>query len=68
MTKEQVAAYIKLVQAIADTIKDLGSVPSGHLYAHLMGLVDLDSYNKIINILKESGRVKEENYMLTWVN
>jgi hypothetical protein len=65
-TKEQAKALIQIVQAIADTIKELKEVPSGVLYAHLMGKMSLDNYQYIIGILKESGKVKESNHLLSW--
>lgn len=66
-TKEQVAAYIQIVKAIAETIKELGSVPSGHLYARLMDKMDIQMYQNIIALLKKNGFVKESNHVLTWV-
>jgi hypothetical protein len=59
-------AAVQIVLSVADAIKDLGSVPSGHLYAHLMGQMTLDDYNFIIGTLKEAGVVEETNYLLTW--
>ncbi len=66
ITKEQVHGAIEIIKAVADTIKDLGSVPSGELYARLMGYMSLAQYNKIIGILKNAGLVSEQNYILTW--
>jgi hypothetical protein len=66
-TSAQVKAAVQVVVAIGETIKELGSVPSGHLYAQLMGRMSLDTYNKIIGVLVKTGAVKEEGYLLTWV-
>ena len=66
--KQKAKAYIAVVQAIADTIRELKQIPSGHLYAHIQSKVSLEVYQSIINLLKESGRVKEENYLLSWVD
>lgn len=66
-TAEQVTAGIRIAAVVGEAIKDLGSVPSGHLYAHLMGHMDLDTYNKCIAVLKQAEMVKEENNLLTWV-
>ena len=65
MNEKQKAA-LEIIQAVADTIKELGSVPSGHLYAQLMGHLNLDQYNQIIGVLKSSGLVSESNHLLTW--
>lgn len=65
--REQVLAAIKVAAAVGETIKELGSVPSGHLYAALMGRMDLSTYNKCIGILKQANLVEEKNHLLTWV-
>lgn len=65
-TREQVKAAIEMVMAVGDTIRDLGSVPSGELYARLMGHMTLNTYNMLIERLKGAGVVKEEAHLLTW--
>jgi hypothetical protein len=64
---QQVTAGIRIAAAVAEAIRDLGSVPSGHLYARLMGHMDLDTYNKVIGVLKQAKLVEEKNHLLTWV-
>lgn len=66
MTAQEKAA-LGIVLAIGETIKELGSVPNGHLYAQLMGRMSLETYNKVIALLVKTGAVKEENHLLTWV-
>jgi len=56
-----------MAAAVGEAIRDLGSVPSGHLYARLMGHMDLDTYNKLIGLLKQANLVEESNHLLTWV-
>ena len=51
---------------VADAIRELGEVPSGELYAHLMGVLNIEQYNGIIAVLKQSGLVSESRHMLTW--
>lgn len=66
-SKSEVKAALAIVRAIADTIRELGSIPSGHLYAQLMGHMELTHYNQILGILKRSGMVAEsESHLLTW--
>lgn len=60
-------AAIAIVLAIADTIRELGSVPSGHVYAHVMHRLSLGQYAAVIELLKKTGKVKEENHLLIWV-
>jgi len=66
-TAEQVTAGIRMAAAVAEAIRDLGSVPSGHLYARLMEYMSLETYNKIITVLKNANLVEESNHLLTWV-
>ena len=62
----QVRGAVGVVLAVAEAIRDLKEVPSGHLYAQLMGHMELATYNKIIDILKNAGMVREQNHLLTW--
>lgn len=63
----EVTRAIMVAAVVGDAIRDLGSVPSGHLYANLMGHMDLDTYNGCIKILKQANLVEESNHVLTWV-
>ena len=58
---------IKIVKAVAAAIKDLGNVPSGHLYAQLMAYLTLDQYNTVIGFLKKEGLVREDHHELQWI-
>jgi hypothetical protein len=64
--QEEKKAALSILMAVAEAIKDLGSVPSGHLYATLMGHLSLDQYQQVIRVLKQAGLVKEENHLLTY--
>lgn len=66
-TKAQVDAVKAIVLAVAETIRELGKVPSGHLYANLMGRMSLDDYKAIIQLLKDTKMVSESNHVLTWI-
>lgn len=66
-TREEIKAALSAVMALGEAIKDLGSVPSGHLYSQVMGHMSLDNYNAAIGLLKRAGAVKEENHLLTWI-
>jgi hypothetical protein len=68
MTTEQVHAGLKSVIAVAETIRELGRVPSGHLYARLMGVLSMDAYERIIAILMKQGLVQRTAaHELVWV-
>lgn len=61
-------AVIRIFTALAEAIKELKSVPSGHLYAHLMGKVDLHTYNSIIGKLQSIGLVTMgTTQVITWI-
>lgn len=64
---KQVTAAIMMAAAVGDAIRDLGSIPIGHLYAQLMGRMSLDTYNGLIAILKQTNLVEEKSNLLTWV-
>ena len=66
-TKQEITAVLTAIMAIGDAIRDLGSVPSGHLYAQLMSKLDLATYERIIKTLKDAGLVTESNNLLTWI-
>ena len=66
-TNEQTKAAVEIIKAVADTIKNLKRVPSGHLYAHLMGYMDIDQYEQIITILIHAGLIeKTDAHELIW--
>ena len=60
------AVYI--LKAVADAIKELGTVPSGELYARLMPHgVSLEVYDKIIDRLKDAGLIfVSSGHSITW--
>lgn len=66
-TAEEVA--MQIIALVANSIRDAGEqgLPSGHLYAILMGHVTINSYQAIIASLKRIGYVKESNHLLTWI-
>ncbi len=42
-----------------------GGVPNGHLYAQLMGEVNIDQWNRFVELMVVSGVVAQSNYFLT---
>ena len=66
-TKDKLSAALNIVQAIAETIRELSEVPSGELYARLIGKLALSDYEEVIRILKETGLVTETpGHLLRW--
>ena len=67
ITNEEVHAGLNVIRAVADAIKEAGQIPSGHLYAAMMGFVDLCAFEKIISLLKRSHLVEEQpGNLLVW--
>jgi hypothetical protein len=66
-TKEEAVAYVQIIAALAEAIRGLGSVPSGHLYAYVMGGMSFPQYSRAIEVLKGADLVKEDGHVLTWV-
>ena len=67
-TKDQIKSAFLILQAVAESIKELKQVPSGHLYAMLIGMMDLATYERIIDQLKLSQLVKEDAFhRLIWI-
>lgn len=60
-------AALRIAAAVGEAIRDLGSVPSGHLYARLMGQMSLETYEIVIGALVKAGLVTKKNNLLTWV-
>jgi hypothetical protein len=54
------------MKAVAEAIKEAGSIPSGHLYAQLMGKMSLGSYEKMIDAMRRMGVIKIENHLITY--
>ncbi len=67
VTMTEVGAVLATALAVRDCIRELGSVPSGHLYARLADRLSLEAYTQIINVLERSGVVKVENHLITYI-
>ena len=67
ITSADVGNAVKAVAAVAEAIRELGQVPSGHLYAQLCGTLTIGTYESILGILKRAELVSEQGSMLRWV-
>lgn len=66
-TRDQINQTIAAIQIVASAIQEVGEVPSGHLYAALMGKLTINDYNYIIDTLKGAGVVEEKYHLLKWI-
>lgn len=66
ITKQQIVACVETVKALAEAIRELGTVSDGTLYASLMGQMSLDHYQYFIGVLVDAGIVTNYNHQLVW--
>ena len=65
--RQQMQTALDAIHAIAETIRELGEIPSGELYARLMGKIELRDYDLILDTLKWAGLVTETSgHLLKW--
>lgn len=67
ITAPQVSAAFSLLAGVSEAIREAGRIPSGTLYAVLIGKIDITGYQKIIGILKNAGLVEEKSHELIWI-
>ncbi len=62
-------ALRELMIIMADAIKQAGEfgLPSGHLYAMVMGVASLELYDQIIQSFKTNGLITDKGYLLKWI-
>lgn len=66
--RDQLESAFQALKAFAEIIRHAGEVPSGELYARLMGKVTLDDYTRLVETLKRTGLVTETpGHLLRWV-
>jgi hypothetical protein len=62
------AKILALASRIAYAIKTVGSIPSGHIYAQVMGETDLETYNTILGVLKSAKMISiAPSHMIKWI-
>jgi hypothetical protein len=66
-TQAEVKSALNVIRAVADTIREVKSVPSGHLYAGLMGVMSLSQFEQVVGILTRGGMISNSGHVLTWI-
>jgi len=65
---QKLEATLAVARAIADAVRELGSVPAGHLYVRLMDKISLQSFEGVIGLLVRSELVRRDgSHLLTWI-
>jgi len=66
-TSDQLKAAFAALQALATAIKDLGSIPSGHLYAQVSCVMTIGDYDAAIRTLCNAGVIRRDaSHLLHW--
>jgi hypothetical protein len=64
---QKTEAQVQLVRAIAEAIRELREVPSGHLYARLCGKISSETYDRVLSTLKGAGLISvSRSHLITW--
>jgi SOS-response transcriptional repressor LexA len=64
---QKTEAQTELVRAIAEAIKELGTVPSGHLYARIAGKISSETFERVLATLKGAGLISvSSSHLITW--
>lgn len=67
-TKEQLNSGLRLMLAVAETIREVGEAPSGTIYAALMDKVSYNGYMGLLASLQCAGLIEvAPNHMIKWV-
>ena len=69
LTEAERKGIVAAVRAIAESIKEADQgqgVPSGPMYAALMGVMNLEQYNAIIGVLEGASIIRKSGHVLYW--
>lgn len=65
---DQIASAVLVVAAVAEVVRQVGSIPSGNVYANLCGMITLPQYESILTTLKNAELISESPaHLLTWI-
>jgi hypothetical protein len=56
-----------IIDAVAEAIEGLGSVPEGQLYAVLCGTLTMGEFQTVLDVLRVRGQISSNGHMVTWV-
>ena len=66
ITKEQITAYIRTLQALAEAVQESRTIGVGLLYADCMDRMSAQAFNAAIDKLVSTGLVARNRDVLTW--
>lgn len=69
-TKGEIQATVSVIAILGEAIRELGEVPAGVLYAHIMPAMpslSATTFNQLIDALVRAKLVNRSSHLLTWV-
>ena len=65
--KEDMLQFCKMIFMAVKEAENgpLGGLPEGHLYAHVMGVLNLDELQGILGVMKRANLIESRGYLLT---
>ena len=65
MSKTPADILAELIDEVADIIAESpNGIPSGHLYAMLMGRMTLEEYSFFVHAMVATGKIRVDNHLL----
>lgn len=66
MTQNELRAGLAALTALAEAIRELKTVPSGHLYSRVMQYLTIDAYESAIRTLCNADVIRRSGDVLHW--
>ena len=66
-TEADARKTLMLAITTSEAIRTAGTIPSGTLYAMMLGQMSLAFYEGLIDQLVRSGLVRKDSHLLTWI-
>ena len=66
-TADQMSFGLGVIRAIVETVREMGSAPVGPFYAALLGSMDLDTFDRLLDFVLKTKLVRRDGHLLVWV-
>lgn len=67
ITADTLRAGTAVIMAIADSIRELGDIPSGVLYSAVSGHLSIREFQSVIGLLERAGLVRLDLHVVRWI-
>lgn len=62
---KDILKVVDVIKSMAEAVNaSPNGIPSGHLYAHVMGFMSLEMYERIVGLMLEAKAIKKEGHLL----